>query len=282
MILAQPKIAKYFIQSTLGLEVTHITIEKGTRFHHKKLKNGDARIFYTEVDILAQLQNGTQVIVEIQVEKQKGFLQRLLLYWSSSYLQNFERARQQAASTHVAYRSIQPVHVISILAANLLPDKEPFHQFKLRDNLALIPFVDEQQRDMLSIVFLELGKYDNSKLTGPLKHWFQFWGNLDIDKEADQAILDADAMLDEKNWNLEERQMILTDQLHEETFKDILLCAKEDGIEEGQELGKELGIEQTRKQIAETMLRDQIPLQTITKYTGLSEQELTEMHLENL
>ena len=143
MVLQHPKITKHFIQTTLGLKVDHLDIVEGTLSHKGKCENDESEVFYTQVDILARLQDHTQVIIEIQVKKQKAFLQRLLVYWSAQYYHSFEQARQQAKNTHSSYEGVRPVHVISILTKDVLPDKEPFHEFKLRDIRSPVSFVDE-------------------------------------------------------------------------------------------------------------------------------------------
>ena len=55
---------------------------------------------------------------------------------------------------------------------------------------------------------------------------------------------------------------------------------KDEGKREGIELGKKEGIELSKKEIAKNMLKDNVDINTIKKYTNLTEEELTALEEE--
>ena len=55
---------------------------------------------------------------------------------------------------------------------------------------------------------------------------------------------------------------------------------KDEGKREGIELGKREGIELSKKEIAKNMLKDNVDINTIKKYTNLTEEELIALEEE--
>lgn len=227
-VLNNKRYTRHLIHAVLGLNVKDLEILDGKQFRRTENDLGESGIFYTEVDVLAKLDNGSQVIIEIQVAKQKAFLKRLLTYSAEQMVDNFEKARESANSTHSAYSFVQPVYIVSILSENFFKDDVPFHDYTLKDKNSETPFEDVAGQELVRYAFLELKKYDANKLSGALKQWFQYWANLDFDEDTDTIILDADSLLDESKWNSEEKKMISTDVKRIEDYKASLEQAIED------------------------------------------------------
>ena len=66
-----------FVRDLLDLPVTNVKILDGTQIHAKPYK--ELLPYVTHVDVLAELDDGTQVIIEIQVAMQVDFIKRLWL-----------------------------------------------------------------------------------------------------------------------------------------------------------------------------------------------------------
>jgi len=60
--------------------------------------------------------------------------------------------------------------------------------------------------------------------------------------------------------------------------KSALDCAREDGMKEGKEIGREEGleegIERGKKEIAQKLKKQKMPIKQISEITGLSEEEI--------
>ena len=67
------------------------------------------------LDVLAELDDGTQVIIEIQVAKQLEFLKRLWVYICNQVSKNMDTIRLQLGRTSPIYSDLIPVYSVSIL-----------------------------------------------------------------------------------------------------------------------------------------------------------------------
>ena len=56
--------------------------------------------------------------------------------------------------------------------------------------------------------------------------------------------------------------------------KSALDCAREEGEERGKEIGRKEGEEQNRREIAQKMKKQKMPIKQIAEITGLSEKEI--------
>jgi len=66
-IFSNPEITCQFIRDMLDLSAKNVTILEGSNIHVLPSLPYSAQDFYTSIDVLAELDNGTQVIIEIQV-----------------------------------------------------------------------------------------------------------------------------------------------------------------------------------------------------------------------
>ena len=107
----------------------NVTILEGSNIHVLSSLPYSAQDFYTSIDVLAELDNGTQVIIEIQVHHQNFFINRLWAYLCSQVNQNLEKIRQREGDTHQSYKHIAPVYAIAIVDSNYFSDDLAFHSF---------------------------------------------------------------------------------------------------------------------------------------------------------
>ena len=207
-----------------------------------------AQDFNTSIDVLAELDNGTQVIIEIQVHHQSFFINRLWAYLCSQVNQNLEKIRQREGDTHQSYKHIAPVHAIAIVDSNYFSDDLAFHSFSMREDTTgevLTITNNGQENHLVKMAFLELKKYRETSKDKVRKPWLEFFGNKPFTQEPERAISQADQLLDYKSWSEEDKKMFSQLRMREE---QALLAAEEKGLErgraEGLERGRAEGIEQ--------------------------------------
>ncbi|EID24477.1 hypothetical protein HMPREF1045_1916, partial [Streptococcus mitis SK616] len=128
-IFSNPEITCQFIRDMLDLPAKNVTILEGSNIHVLPSLPYSAQDFYTSIDVLAELDNGTQVIIEIQVHHQNFFINRLWAYLCSQVNQNLEKIRQQEGNTHQSYKHIAPIYAIAIVDSNYFSDDLAFHSF---------------------------------------------------------------------------------------------------------------------------------------------------------
>ena len=103
-----------------------------SQIHAKPYK--DLLPFVTHVDVLAELDDGTQVIIEIQVAMQVDFIKRLWLYICEQVSQNLDEYKKDGIDTHYLSRELIPVYAVAITEEDYFEDDRAIHNFSLRDS----------------------------------------------------------------------------------------------------------------------------------------------------
>ena len=247
-IFSNPEITCQFIRDMLDLPAKNVTILEGSNIHVLPSMPYSAQDFYTSIDVLAELDNGTQVIIEIQVHHQNFFINRLWAYLCSQVNQNLEKIRQREGDTHQSYKHIAPVYAIAIVDSNYFSDDLAFHSFSMRENTTgeiLTITNNGQENHLVKMAFLELKKYRETSKDSIRQPWLEFFGNKPFTQEPERAISQADQLLDYKSWSEEDRKMFSQLRMREEQAllaQDYALeTARAEGIEQGLERGLERG-----------------------------------------
>ena len=88
-VFSNTEVTAQFIRDLLDLPVVSVKLLDGAQIHAKPYK--DFLPFVTHVDVLAELDDKTQVIIEIQVAMQVDFIKRLWLYICEQVSQNLDK-----------------------------------------------------------------------------------------------------------------------------------------------------------------------------------------------
>ncbi|HFR3654551.1 TPA: Rpn family recombination-promoting nuclease/putative transposase [Streptococcus suis] len=145
-IFSDHEITIDFIETFLGFRPKSVQILNGTIADLKKEREG---YFSTTVDVLARLDDGTQVIIEIQVVHQHSFIKRLWTYSCQHLVKDLPNVRDKVKRTHDMYDKISPVYSIALVATQYFDDKHPIHSFVL---------TAEENGQVLEIPFGEQGE----------------------------------------------------------------------------------------------------------------------------
>ena len=269
-IFSNPEITCQFIRDMLDLPAKNVTILEGSNIHVLPSIPYSAQDFYTSIDVLAELDNGTQVIIEIQVHHQNFFINRLWAYLCSQVNQNLEKIRQREgdthhSDTHHSYKHIAPVYAIAIVDSNYFSDDLAFHSFSMREDTTgevLTITNNGQENHLVKMAFLELKKYRETSKDEVRKPWLEFFGNKPFTQNPQRAISQADQLLDYKSWSEEDRKMFSQLRMREEQAllaQDYALeTARAEGIEKGLERGRAEGIEEGLKVGLINLVRQQL------------------------
>ena len=145
---------------------------------------------------------------------------------------------------------------------------------------------------LTKIVFLELKKY-NENLKNDYKkiRWLEFFGNKQYTSEPDDVLIQADNLLNLRNWSEEEKRMYDEVTRQQDHLWASLAYAQEEGmrmdIEQGHAAGREEGIEQRIEQGREegrlhtiNMIADLVKGGFLTKEIGAQKLNLSEKEFE--
>ncbi len=116
------------------------------------------------MDLRAKLKNGTEVDIEIQLQKITAYNERILFYWSKIYNANIRRGD--------AYEALKKCIIINILDFNLFSHDKMHSVFHITEYE-----LGTRLSDHLELHFLELPKlnrYNESKEDELLVEWAEF------------------------------------------------------------------------------------------------------------
>ena len=268
-IFSLPEVTAAFIRDILELDVADAQIVEGSQPHSMAYDEDD--LFSTAVDVRAKLRDGTEVIIEIQIRKQKYFLNRFHYYLANQLVENVQKLRQQG-QTHKMYEQMEPVYGIAILEKSLLLDEETaINKYWLTNSRSgkqlKAYYKNGKHQNLLQVAFLELDKYNKDEnLTDAGRQWLEFFGNLPFTKAPSQAVAHADSLLDSSSWTKEEKTMIDERIRIQENYDMTMETAIDEAREEG--------LEQGRKQLVCEMVSRGMTPELISDMTGLSLEEI--------
>ena len=278
--------------------------------------------FNIAVDILVELDNHAQVIIEVQLAKQVFFINRIWAYLCKQVNDNIERLKQNEKEQLAIYKKLPPVYVAAIVDQNYFEGDEAISTFLIKEetrNTELKMHVDNDTKEMplLKIVFLELKKYKENLNNDYKKiRWLEFFGNKQYTSVPDDVLVQADNLLNLRNWTKEEKRMYDEMTRQQDHYWASYMYAQEEGraaghadgmaaglaegraegraeghaeglklgiekgIEQGRVAGREEGIEQGIEQGRITVIVNLVKEGIITKELGAQKLNLTEQELE--
>ncbi|MEI0564974.1 Rpn family recombination-promoting nuclease/putative transposase [Brachyspira pulli] len=274
-----------FINSTMldsGIK-TFRSVEILTPFNYKE-NNEDKE---TIVDVKCITHSGTVVIIEIQLQGNSRFPERILYYWASNYSKLLKHGEK--------YDALTPVISINLLNFNL-DDNDNIHSCYMiyeMNNKKLLT-------DHLQIHIIELKKFKYNILKSDLNCWLKFFtmkNNKEIimselvkekpimeevQKKYNNFIKNSLMMneYDKREAYLYGNQIMLEEERRlgiEEGFKKGIEQGIEKGIEQGIEKGIEQGIKENQILTVKNMKNRNIDIALISDITGLSIEEIEKL-----
>ncbi len=235
----------------------------------------------TIVDVKCITQNGTVVIIEIQLQGNSRFPERILYYWASNYSKLLKQGEK--------YDALTPVISINLLNFNL-DDNDSIHScYMIYDSINKRLLTDH-----LQIHILELKKFKYNSLEPDLNCWLKFFTMKEKD---DKEVIMSDLVKEkpimeevQKRYNnfIKDRLMMNEYDKREAYLYGNQIMLEEErrlGIEEGIKQGIEQGIEQGIKQgkknkaisMAKNMKDRYMDINLISELTGLSIEEIEKL-----
>ncbi len=223
----------------------------------------------TIADVKCITQNGSVVIIEIQLQGNSKFPERILYYWASNYSKLLKQGEK--------YDALTPVISINLLNFNLDESNNIHSCYMIYDTV--------NQRlltDHLQIHIIELKKFQYNLLKPDLNCWLKFFTM----KEKDNKEKIMSELVKEKTI-MEEVQRkynnFIKDRLmmNEYDKRQAYLYGNQIMLEEERRLGIEEGIERGKKEqqiyIARNLKKSGIDTKIISENTGLSIEEVEKL-----
>ena len=239
------------------------------------------------VDVRCEDSDGRTFLVEMQINWDTDFMQRVVFNTSKAYVKQLDRGKK--------FELLQPVYSLNFVNGDLHKGlSEWYHPYQL-----VHLYHTNRVIEGLKIVFAEMEKYQKLPVKGNTKMdlWMRFFTEMtektrrpapelladpDIAKAIEQLEIinytEAEMEQYERYWDSVSVEATWKHIGHRDGLKEGMEKGIEQGREEGIEKGRVEGIEQGRaerdRQIVLSLLDNGFDIATIEKVTGLAEAEI--------
>ena len=218
------------------------------------------------LDILATLDDGTKVDVEMQMRNYNDIEARSLFYTTREYHQSLENGQD--------YIEIPKSIGIWISNFNVFNDEGPFHEIvRLRRDYENQIFTDK-----IEMHYLQLPKFKQKckRISNKLEEWLTFisFENMEELKMIEnENVKKAEEELEYLSGDEAERRIAYLRETAEIDRKFAMTAARDQGREEGKAEGKAEGM----ADVAKKMLAEKMDINLIIKITGLTKEEIEKL-----
>ena len=218
------------------------------------------------LDILATLDDGTKVDVEMQMRNYNDIEARSLFYTTREYHQSLENGQD--------YIEIPKSIGIWISNFNVFNDEGPFHEIvRLRRDYENQIFTDK-----IEMHYLQLPKFKQKckRISNKLEEWLTFisFENMEELKMIEnEKVKKAEEELEYLSGDEAERRIAYLRETAEIDRKFAMTAARDQGREEGKAEGKAEGM----ADVAKKMLAEKMDINLIIKITGLTKEEIEKL-----
>ena len=224
------------------------------------------------LDVKVTTSTGKVIDIEVQVKRQRAIWQRMLFYTSKMVVEQVKRGYQ--------YDKINKVISILITDFTMIEETQAKHsRFRYHDETTGVRFPDSPEINVLELP--KVGESDGTHLG----KWMRFFRAKT--EEEFMTVARTNPAIDEA-WGVikvlsgDERTRALA-EAREKARMDLdswLGDAKHEGREEGLEEGLQKGRHEEKLAVARNLLKEKVPLDTISKATGLPLDEVKKLAAE--
>ncbi|MEI0559716.1 Rpn family recombination-promoting nuclease/putative transposase [Brachyspira intermedia] len=249
-----------------SVEILTPSPKAGSRLNLKKNRN----LKETIVDVKCITQNGSVVIIEIQLQGNSRFPERILYYWAANYSKLLKHGER--------YDELTPVISINLLNFNLDKTKNIHSCYMLYEmnNKKLLT-------DHLQIHIIELKKFKKNILTKDLNCWLKMFTSKKLEASMSEIVKEKPIMeeVQKKYNNFVKSKLMMMEYEKKEAYlygNQIMLDEERRlGIEEGVKRGIEEGEKNKAISIAKSLKKSGLDAKFISENTGLSIKEIEKL-----
>ncbi|EOH93073.1 Rpn family recombination-promoting nuclease/putative transposase [Enterococcus pallens] len=228
----------------------------------------------------------------MQLQPHDFFTERSFLYLVEAYRDPLGDQKVKDFIKKNNYSALRPAYGINVVDFHLFDKTQPaIRRFALKDMDTAEPLLAAHKDELIILCFFNL-KNPNIDCTSAAYHWQQFFKTGEASEAAPEYIKEAKAKIDYYSLNKEELAMIMeinkARMIQDAVIATAERVAKEKGVEQGREQGIELGREQGQKigehkkakEIAQSLLIEGMPIDSVAKTTNLTIEEVKELTLD--
>lgn len=227
------------------------------------------------LDIVGETDSGEILNIEMQRKDEKDMAARALFYWSRLFAGQLEVGER--------YHQLKRTISVNILDFTLFErDERYWRKGYIKDD-----YNNEAFTELLEIHFLELNKMRQVEDDSPITFWIEFFKNPYSEKvtslcEFVPEIKEAKNIFEKAKADPEAQELMRVREKAIRDYSNDIACAKdegkEEGLAEGLAKGKDEGLAEGElkkaRETALSMISDGMPIEIISKYTGLSVEDI--------
>lgn len=262
------KILQAFLESILDIKINSLNLDKNTELLPDLYDGKMSRL-----DVLAKLDDGTLVDIEVQVNVFGYDEKRCLEYWSKLYTKELEKGED--------YVKLNKTICIWIVDGSIYNE---FKEFESTWKISEEKYGMKGHFEDFEIHVIELKKFRESAIIEPRKKEFWLWFIDHTNKEMVEMGRKTEKELNEAyeeymriTSDKEMMTAIINKQIAEQDEIARNRKAREEGLRKGKEEGKKEGIEETKKEMAKKLLALKMDIKQIAEITELSIEEIEKL-----
>ena len=180
-----------------------------------------------------------------------------MYYWAKLYSNQIQRGED--------YYRLRPAYVIEVMDFNFIPDSSHY----ISDAQPIVSATGKPFTEDMRLFFIELPKWNalKRKANNSLERWIAFFANKNSAEVEEYAMLDPNI---HAALEAEKRFIANPDQMRDYWQREKAIMERVSELAAAETTGEAKGI----AKVARTMLSDNVPIQQIPKYTGLSVSEI--------
>ena len=260
---------KEFLNSILDLpeeyrikEIEFIPAEQLPIIHRGKKSNFDLKV---------KDASGNWYIIEMQKKSESDYLKRVQYYTAHAYTTQL--------TVGVTHKELLPIVVISLIKNKIFGKEIPYISF----HKTIETTTNKQYLYDMSYVFIELGKFDKTKLSTTSDEWLHLFKCAEEEEDPpasikSEKVLDAYHAIEQYSLSPEEYDLYIRTKLAEDAEEIALDEHFAKGEAKGKAEGKAEGIEERNIAIAKNLLAQGLDIEVIVKATGLSRKEIEHLN----
>lgn len=203
-------ILKAFIRDILGKEFK--SLKPRETYHidsYKKAYDENPELMRTEVDILAEIEDGSHVTIEMQIQPHEYFIERSLFYLLEAFRSSLGNQETEDFIKSNNFSALRPAYGINIIDFHLFEqDGAAIRKFGLLDLSSHKPLPARQGDELIMLCFFSL-KNRNIDRNSPAYLWHQFFKTGEVPEDAPNYLKEAQKKTDYYSLNEEEQKMIM-------------------------------------------------------------------------
>ena len=213
------------------------------------------------LDLRAKTSEGMVLNIEVQAQSQKCLDRRIMYYWARLYSKQIQRGED--------YYKLRPTYVIEVMNFNFIPESLLY----INDAHPIVSATGKPFTKDMSLFFIELPKWNalKRKANNSLERWIAFFANKNSAEVEEYAMLDPNI---HAALEAEKRFIANDDQMRDYWQREKAIMERVSELAAAKDEGKVEGRAEEKENVARNMLSDNVPMQQIQKYTGLSVSEI--------